>query len=77
MFALLDMDGPGFLIWILVCGGVGFLIGRSRDQAASGIIWGAILGPIGWIVVLCLPDNRPKCPECKGMIPFGAKRCLH
>jgi hypothetical protein len=55
---------------------IGGLIGATRNNAGSGIVWGALLGPIGWILVLFL-DQRAKCPECRGPVPEGAHRCLH
>ena len=42
----------------------------------SGVVWGALLGPIGWILVLFL-DQRAKCPECRESLAEGAKRCQH
>lgn len=62
--------------WIIIGGVVGGLIGSTRNNVGSGILWGALLGPIGWIIVLCL-DNRPQCPECKGPVNEGASRCPH
>jgi hypothetical protein len=40
------------------------------------VVWGGLLGPIGWIIVLFL-DHREKCGECRGPIVEGAKRCQH
>ena len=55
---------------------VGGLIGVSRNNPISGIVWGGLLGPIGWLVVLFL-DERAKCPECKASFVEGARRCQH
>ena len=62
--------------WMIICAVIGGLIGATRNNVGSGVVWGALLGPIGWILVLFL-DNRAKCPECRGPIPAGAKRCQH
>jgi len=62
--------------WMIICAVIGGLIGSTRNNVASGVIWGALLGPIGWLLVLFL-DNRAKCPECRGPLPEDAKRCQH
>lgn len=73
-------DGSDATVWIffwLIIGAVvGGAIGASRNNLGSGVIWGMLLGPIGWILVLFL-DARPKCPECRGPLPKGARRCQH
>jgi hypothetical protein len=68
--------GVYMFFWVVVCGAIGSVIGSSRNNPISGLVWGAILGPIGWILVIFL-DERAKCPECQGAIPEGAKRCQH
>jgi len=76
------MDDTGAFVvfvvfWLIIGAVVGGLIGAKHNQAGSGIVWGALLGPIGWIITFALPDERPKCPECLGAIPEGARRCQH
>lgn len=40
------------LVWILVFGGIGALLARSRGGSwATGLAWGAFLGPFGWAIV--------------------------
>ncbi len=72
------MDDGGLFIsfWLIVGAVVGGLIGATRNNAGSGVLWGALLGPIGWIIVLFL-DNRRKCLECKAPLNEGATRCSH
>lgn len=65
-----------FFFWLIVGAVVGGVIGASRNNVGSGVVWGALLGPIGWILVLFL-DERAKCPECRGALPEGARRCSH
>jgi hypothetical protein len=37
--------------WVLIFGGIGALLSRSRGRgAASGLALGTLLGPIGWAV---------------------------
>jgi hypothetical protein len=67
-------DGAFIFFWLLVGAAVGGVIGASRNNAVSGVVWGALLGPIGWILVLFM-DARAKCPECQGRLADGAHRC--
>ena len=34
---------------------------------------GAVLGPIGWLIMLCAQDKQQKCRECGGVVVRGAK----
>jgi hypothetical protein len=63
--------------WFAFCGGIGALIGRARGRISSGLVWGVLLGPLGWLVTALLPDHRLECPLCKGTVPQGAVRCMH
>jgi hypothetical protein len=65
-----------FVGWI-ACVLIGALIGKYKGRADSGVLWSALLGPIGWIVVALMEDLRPKCPHCRGVIPAGARKCMH
>ncbi len=56
------------IIMMLLSGGVGALIGNSKERAFAGFIWGACLGIIGWIVIVVAPDTRRKCPKCGTVI---------
>jgi hypothetical protein len=56
------------LILIVISGGIGALIGSSKDRAGAGFLWGACLGVIGWIVIAVAPDQRRKCPKCGTVI---------
>lgn len=41
------------LVWVVVFGGVGALLAGSRGGSYGlGFAWGALLGPIGWVVIL-------------------------
>jgi hypothetical protein len=40
------------MTWVIIFGGIGAVLSRSRaGSAATGLAWGALLGPIGWIVI--------------------------
>lgn len=50
---------------ILYCAVVGSIIGNQRDMAQAGFFLGLFCGPLGWIVVACIPkdiepNNVPK-----------------
>src|SRR5579862_1500057 len=67
------------IVWI-ACIVIGALIGSTRGRAEFGGICSAILGPLGWIIVLCFPrvaEAGLQCPACLGVVPEGATRCMH
>lgn len=65
------------LIWVIVGGLVGSLAGRARGRESEGVKLGAVLGPIGWLIMLCASDKRLRCNECGGVVIEGARKCLH
>lgn len=73
----MDNDSIGILfLGCLVCAIIGAVIGSSRDNTGSGFVWGGLLGPIGWLLVLFL-DQRPKCSQCYGRMNPRARCCPH
>lgn len=67
-----------FLIAWVICGLVGFLLGKVKGKEGLGFVLGLLLGPIGWIVMLCLGGSPHKCPHCQGNLPSGSvSRCMH
>lgn len=38
--------------WNLLFIAIGALLGRWRGRTAEGVAWAAVLGPIGWLVIL-------------------------
>jgi hypothetical protein len=65
-----------FIGW-LACVLVGALIGKYKGRVDSGIVWSALLGPIGWLFVALMEDLRAKCPHCLGVVVEGARKCMH
>ncbi|TLY48428.1 MAG: zinc ribbon domain-containing protein [Gammaproteobacteria bacterium] len=63
----------------IVCAGVGALIGKYKNAVARDTALGLILGPIGWIVSLLLPAQKPKpkCKACGKAVDAGDKHCRH
>ncbi|HTM28250.1 MAG TPA: hypothetical protein VL097_02725 [Rhodanobacter sp.] len=45
--------------WNLLFVAIGALLGWWRGRLLEGVAWAWVLGPIGWIVVLCRPRPRP------------------
>lgn len=41
---------------------VGGLLGLWRGGWRRGVIWAAVLGPIGWLVILARPRGRRRVP---------------
>ena len=46
----------------LICAVIGALIGRSKGRWLAGFVWGAALGPIGWIVIAVSKREPRLCP---------------
>lgn len=39
-------------LWLLVNGGIGAALGRAKGLTLDGVVYGCLLGPLGWLVVL-------------------------
>jgi hypothetical protein len=71
------------LLWLVVGGLVGAFIGERKGRTGQGAVLGAILGPIGWLVVGLGPDYKQptketkKCPFCAELVKREAKVCKH
>jgi len=77
------LSDPRLWFWAIVltiiCAAVGAMIGRRKNAVVRDAILGAALGPIGWIISLCLPATKPKpaCPACKRPVDPGDVHCRH
>ena len=77
------LTDPSLWIWAIVftvaCAVVGALIGKYKNAIARDALLGAALGPIGWIISLLLPVQKPKpsCPKCRKPVDAGDKHCRH
>ena len=65
----------GIIFWVLIGATVGGMLGEWR-RVEGAMLFGAVLGPIGWMIILCM-DGRPQCPECLGRVEPAAHRCRH
>jgi len=74
---------PSLWIWAIVftivCGVVGALIGRYKNAIARDTMLGLVLGPFGWVISLMLPTRKPqpKCAACGKAVDAGDRHCRH
>jgi hypothetical protein len=74
---------PTLWIWLIVftivCGVVGALIGMQKNAIARDTMLGLLLGPIGWVISLLLPARKPqpKCAACGKNVDEGDRHCRH
>lgn len=70
---MLELGGcfTGFIVFGLI----GWAIGHAKGQPGAGFLAGALLGPLGWLIMLLISDARATCDECGGFIADGARRC--
>jgi predicted RNA-binding Zn-ribbon protein involved in translation (DUF1610 family) len=57
------MDESGFYLIAFICyvaifGLIGMIIGQTKGWPAAGFLFGALLGPIGWLVVAVGPNIK-------------------
>jgi hypothetical protein len=67
------------IVLTVVCAAVGALIGKYKNAVVRDAVLGAALGPIGWIISLLLPVQKPKpsCPQCRKPVDDGDAHCRH
>lgn len=77
------LTDPGLWLWALaftvVCAAIGAAIGKYKNAVVRDAVLGAALGPIGWIISLCLPKTRPipRCAACGLEVAAGDAHCRH
>lgn len=74
------MTTQQWVIWGVVCGGIGAAIGAtkgSKSAPIAGLIAGGFLGPLGWLLIALSPKQSILCGACRGPVPVGATKCLH
>jgi len=52
--------------WLIVGAVIGGALGAWKNRITFGVMVGGLIGPLGWLLILILPNNHPKCPACKG-----------
>jgi hypothetical protein len=74
---------PTLWLWTIaftVVGGVGgWLIGRYKHAVVRDTLLGLAFGPLGWIVSLFMPAQKPssKCAACGNTVDARDKHCRH
>lgn len=75
------LSSPTLWAWAfgitVACALVGAFIGMAKGRWLAGLVWGAALGPIGWLIVLFSKSSLPECPECGRPNATSAKACRH
>lgn len=70
-----------YVVWLLIGavipGLIGGVLGEKKGQPVGGFLFGYILGPIGWLIVVLSKDLRAKCPHCFGTVDRQATKCMH
>ena len=46
-------------------------------RLANGVLLGVLLGPLGWVFVMCQGQGGPKCPKCFKAVPAQVTKCCH
>jgi len=66
------------LLWLtLACAAIGGLIGWRKGAFWKGVVLGAALGPIGWVISLIAKGPLQDCPNCSRGNVSDAKTCRH
>lgn len=64
-------------VLVVLCGVIGYSIGKPKNRGTDGLILGIILGPIGWLIAILQRPLGEKCPYCGGLLNKGATCCCH
>ncbi len=63
--------------WLVVGGVVGAAVGWWRNRLWAGLMLGALLGPIGWLITAGLRARFIECPACSRAVRVQAAVCGH
>src|SRR5215471_8317240 len=67
------------IVFTIVGAVVGAWIGRRKNAVVRDALLGAALGPIGWVISLLMPADKPQplCPACRRVVAAGDRHCRH
>lgn len=69
------------MIYAAITLAVALALGIWKGRIVAAIVWSALLGPIGWVIVALGPDLKPitaePCPHCGGAVPVNQRDCKH
>ncbi len=69
-------DAAMLLVGLIFNIAIGALIGQLwRAQPVGGGALGVICGPLGWLAIVLLPDQRAKCLDCRRTVHPMATKC--
>lgn len=71
-----DVTDTVLIFWV-VCGIAGAVIGSTKDQVVIGFLAGVLLGPIGVLIVILFAGRGKRCPHCAELIKPNAAVCKH
>ena len=64
------------LMWCIVGGALGGIIGSSKQAGSVGAMLGALFGPLGVIAAFAI-DGRQQCGKCRGKLDGQPEICPH
>ena len=60
---------------VLACAVFGAFLGSLRNRKALGAVLGALLGPVGWLLLFLVRPDYVPCPECGALAHPRWARC--
>lgn len=74
----MPIDAIFALFCFLVFAAAGAALGQHfRAKAAVGLALGALLGPLGWVLIFFISDGRNSCRQCLQPVAKEASVCPH
>jgi hypothetical protein len=71
------MDWSVVILWIGINALIGYAIGQKKNEVGPCVLVSIFLGPIGWLIAMCMGDDFRKCPFCAENLKHEAIVCPH
>ena len=68
---------PLAMTWVVAGGIGGAIVGWIKNRLWRGVLLGATLGPVGWIILGLLEGDFRDCPACSRPLRVQARVCPH